>query len=892
MINSSFAELFRALTDYSPMPWQDNLYHEFFLKGQIPDYCNLPTGLGKTSVIAIWLIALANAADKLPRRLVYVVNRRTVVDQATREAEKLRKKLSNSALAIPLHQLCALDHDVPLAISTLRGQYADNGEWCADPSRPAIVIGTVDMIGSRLLFSGYGRGFRTRPLHAGFLGQDALLVHDEAHLELPFQKLIEAILQEQRNGRTPDFFPFHIMALSATNRKCENIVTASFELSKEEKNPPETLPDPPTAPIHHVWRRIKAAKQLQLHGVEEKDIAKKIADIAKSYHDTGKAILIYCRTLKNLNEVKKTLDTQNIEMLTGTIRGLERDALVNTRVFQRFLNKSSRSSDVLPQEGTVYLICTSAGEVGVDISADHLVCDLTPFDSMAQRFGRVNRFGDCRDTKIDVVYPKLFDADEKEKNAKDKEEYELRRKKTLSLLRKLNGNASPKALNELPPEERLSAFTPTPTILPVSDILFDSWALTTITQKLPGRPPVEPYLHGLTNWEPPETHVAWREEVDILCKYQLLEMYSPKELLEDYPLKPHELLRDTSSNIRDHLEILAQRHPDTPVWIVTPQEVIPTTLACLIERKPGEKKSDYLMNIANVTLILPPSAGGLSKDGMLDGNALPSGDNAEDVSGKWHDENDKPRRMHVWDNQPEPNGMRLIRTIDLRNLDAEEEVEFQNTSPVRHFWQWYEMPTATDNDGSNSAGEPVRLQTHTNAVVHCAKQMAAAMNLSEMLANALILAAKYHDLGKRRELWQRSIGNPMPAQWLAKLGRGMRRLDITRYRHEFGSLLDLQDETAFQNLDENTKDLVMHLIASHHGRARPHFPEDEDFDPQPNGKDVNAIALEIPRRFGQLQRRYGRWGLAYLESLLRAADYAASANPTEYVNPAEDSTND
>ena len=44
-----------------------------------------------------------------------------------------------------------------------------------------------------------------------------------------------------------------------------------------------------------------------------------------------------------------------------------------------------------------------AGEVGVNISADHLVCDLTPFDSMAQRFGRVNRFGDG-DAQIDVVY--------------------------------------------------------------------------------------------------------------------------------------------------------------------------------------------------------------------------------------------------------------------------------------------------------------------------------------------------------------------------------------------------------------------------------------------------------------------------------------------------------
>src|ERR1035437_6624303 len=49
-----------------------------------------------------------------------------------------------------------------------------------------------------------------------------------------------------------------------------------------------------------------------------------------------------------------------------------------------------------------YLVCTAAGEVGVDMSADHLVCDLTPFDSMAQRLGRVNRFGDG-DARVDIV---------------------------------------------------------------------------------------------------------------------------------------------------------------------------------------------------------------------------------------------------------------------------------------------------------------------------------------------------------------------------------------------------------------------------------------------------------------------------------------------------------
>src|SRR6202012_4203285 len=81
----------------------------------------------------------------------------------------------------------------PPAISTLRGRLADNREWSRDPSRPAIGIGTVDLIGSALLFSGYRSSFKRRPLEAGLLGQDSLLVLDEAHLSRPFEKLICAI---------------------------------------------------------------------------------------------------------------------------------------------------------------------------------------------------------------------------------------------------------------------------------------------------------------------------------------------------------------------------------------------------------------------------------------------------------------------------------------------------------------------------------------------------------------------------------------------------------------------------------------------------------------------------------------------------------------------------
>ena len=59
MSEIDFAAAFRALTGNAPFPWQQELYKRFVADrlDNIPPSCNLPTGLGKTSVIAIWLIA-------------------------------------------------------------------------------------------------------------------------------------------------------------------------------------------------------------------------------------------------------------------------------------------------------------------------------------------------------------------------------------------------------------------------------------------------------------------------------------------------------------------------------------------------------------------------------------------------------------------------------------------------------------------------------------------------------------------------------------------------------------------------------------------------------------------------------------------------------------------
>ncbi len=852
-LRNAFAASFQRLTDNCPFPWQTDLYIRL-CSGKVPRACVVPTGLGKTSVIAIWFLArLENPG--LPRRLVYVVNRRTVVDQTTDEVTKLRGKLPEIGMKVD-----------DLAISTLRGQFADNREWSADPSRPAVICGTVDMIGSRLLFSGYGVGFKGRPLHAGFLGQDVLLVHDEAHLEEPFQRLATSIVEVQERFLGERVAPrLHVMAMTATPRGMNDPLRITAD-DREAAN-----------------ERLDAVKQLVLVAVEKEADVSSIVDHAYALHARDRAVLVFVRTVDGVKKVvdglmKKKVHEDHIDQLTGTLRGKERDALVARPVFKRFLPHPEY--DIT---GTVYLVCTSAGEVGVNISADDLVCDLSPFDSMAQRFGRVNRFGKRKGadgSTVTVVHPTTFDA---------KGQFEERRENTLNLLKPLH-SVSPNQLEALPQEARERAFTPTPECLPLTDILIDAWSLTSIRTRMPGRPPVEPYLHGIAEHEKPETRVVWREEVGVITK-DMLDDHPPQDLLEAYELKPHEILRDTSKRVFEELRALAERFGGRPVWLLDDSGVVDArhTLRTLTAR-------DDDAPIRHRTVLLPHDVGGLDPRGMLVGNAQAAADSAQPIDNDVADEAWLPddhgksveerRRERVRVDRRDADaarGMRLVRTIRWPDADEESDV------PPR-VWYWFERPAIKEN--SRYAVQPVMLDVHAGDVERKLDDILSRLSLDATLVSALRLAARWHDLGKRRERWQASIGRPdnLNGMWFAKSGRAWASRRESSYRHEFGSLLDVTrlDECAeFHALDVGAQDLVLHVIACHHGMARPHFSPDQTLDDNHPAETAEAMSIEVARRFARLQRRFGHWGLAYIESIFRAADWHASASPSQYFEPAD-----
>jgi CRISPR-associated endonuclease/helicase Cas3 len=134
--------------------------------------------------------------------------------------------------------------------------------------------------------------------------------------------------------------------------------------------------------------------------------------------------------------------------------------------------------------------------------------------------------------------------------------------------------------------------------------------------------------------------------------------------------------------------------------------------------------------------------------------------------------------------------------------------------------------------------------------------------------------------GKRAPRWQRAFRAPRDAKAcglsgpLAKTRGPIDQAILDGYRHEFGSLSYAEADARFQALPENWRDLVLHLIAAHHGQARPVIGTRGCEDGPPSM--LEARARDVAMRFARLQMRRGAWGLAWWEALLRAADRQAS----------------
>ena len=933
MINASswdddnrLASVFATLTaenceEHPPFRWQSRLLRRF-INADLPKVVDIPTGLGKTSVMALWLLALAAGAN-LPRRLVYVVDRRAVVDQATRFAEQLRRNMPTEVA----YRLRLQDGAGALPISTLRGGFADNRDWLEDPTKPAIVVGTVDMIGSRLLFEGYGVSRGMRPYHAGFLGVDTLALLDEAHLCPPFEALLRQVADHRdeklgpRPGSEPVTPPFRLMSLSATGREAVEIPPEYvFRLEKEDRKEPV------------VHQRLTARKRLRIiEPTDARSLIEYMANRAVELGDssTPSRVLVYCDRRRDAVEVKKLIDKEckqrrkagelaaghESELLVGERRVYERTALESWLETHGFLGGSKT-----PPQTPTFLVATSAGEVGVDLDADHMVCDLVAYERMVQRLGRVNRRGgEERTATVDVfaVRPELkTNARKADKEAHEKA-LETYNQRMIPLRQLPSGqddrhDASPSATAELKssrPDVVDAATTPVPLHPKLTRPLVDAWAMTSL-KRHEGRPEVAPWLRGWEEDEDPQTTVAWRKYLPYVRMDS--DISAPPAMVAEFfqstPVHATEKLEAGSGRVLDwflkRAVQIGKRGQDHEL-AVKDEEIV----AILIDRagehvanaklselrhfaapvksmNKGEQRSRDRRKqewkerlLPGALLVLDARIGGL-RDGMLDEKSE-SEVSVADTDGRWREmkeglsaEQSHPLirfRVEEITGSEDEEGLKLNAELDDWRHVRTFETGFDAGGVARHglaVYKWLDEPT--DEDSRSILSAPQILIDHANQVSSRARDLATRLGLPDEEVEAFSIAARFHDDGKGTARWQNAMNAPKDGRPYAKTrGGGNWRL-LEGYRHEFGSLLMAE----LEHLPDNTRDLILHLIAAHHGNARPIISSAGCEDGPPSL--LESKAGEASLRFARLQGHYGPWGLAWREAILRAADQSAS----------------
>jgi len=413
-----FERHYRSLrSPYKPMRWMRRLFLRL-VSADPPSLIDLPTGTGKTDLIVVWLIALGwfglsrTARSAVPRRLVWVVNRRVLVQQAYELSEKLSMKFAAPESSAPnedvnvtelrqaLAKLCRENTENVFRVVQLRGQLVDDREWSLDPTIPQLIIGTVDQIGSRLLFQGYGLGKWSRPLHAAILGVDAWICLDEAHLVPAFAmtlRQVTEIIHKPLLGEiasTPlghlfSSLPFWLTELSATPALVRPPDVQV--LSKIEEDAKDAI----------VEDRLLAAdtRRAVVHFCKEDEVSNIIATKAQEAIGKVGTVAIFCQKVKTAAAVSKALrkdpriGEKHVLLVTGRLRGYERDRLRDREAFKAF--RRPEATPVQSGEGqeTYYLVGTAAAEVGLDADADMILCDFAPIPTLIQRLGRLDRRG-------------------------------------------------------------------------------------------------------------------------------------------------------------------------------------------------------------------------------------------------------------------------------------------------------------------------------------------------------------------------------------------------------------------------------------------------------------------------------------------------------------------
>ncbi len=302
----TYREFFQRATggeNADPYPYQALLAEG----KELPTLLDIPTGLGKTlAVVLAWLWRRVFASEKFgdvtPRRLVYCLPMRVLVEQTFTVVIQCLDRLGllagiarwsdgdTDGLPTPDAKLIkynpdpsdyrpltgwAAEHCKPgtcrIAVHLLMGG-EDATDWALYPERDAVLIGTQDMLLSRVLNRGYAASRARWPMEFGLLNNDCISVFDEVQL-MGSGLATTAQLSAFRNGGKQSaglgtFGTCQTLWMSATaERKWFDTVDhdanrlSMLSLSPTERNPPSDID--PASSLAQMARRLNAVKVLR-----------------------------------------------------------------------------------------------------------------------------------------------------------------------------------------------------------------------------------------------------------------------------------------------------------------------------------------------------------------------------------------------------------------------------------------------------------------------------------------------------------------------------------------------------------------------------------------------------------------------------------------------------
>jgi CRISPR-associated endonuclease/helicase Cas3 len=400
----------------------------------------------------------------------------------------------------------------------------------------------------------------------------------------------------------------------------------------------------------------------------------------------------------------------------------------------------------------------------------------------------------------------------------------------------------------------------------------------TSVEKHTGRPEIQPWLRGWIE-DPPQTSVVWRTHLPVREGGPTPRKKEIEDFFEAAPPHTSEILETETFHVvkwiaaraKRVLEQRAAREGAADETRLREEDVVAFVLAPDGDLRkfftlPELKDEDKLkQSLEGATLVIDARLGGL-RGGLLDDDESGKPRTADDGL-DWLGEGTVGFRVRSIEESAgvprEDNWRERFRFASAVTEDGEA-TRWLIVEKWRH-------DAATEED--RSASNPQLLDEHQSWTEERARRLGQALGLHDALVKVLALAARLHDEGKRAARWQRAFHAPNDGVYAKTEGPIDYRL-LDGYRHELGSLLRVEKDERIQTLSELHRDLVLHLIAAHHGFARPVIGISGCDDAPPSRLEEKAA--EIALRFARLQKRWGPWGLAWLEALLRAADQQAS----------------